>query len=130
LSGCDDFAGLKCFGCRVFYKGSGIGRFSGRGFAEGVEFETIYGKGAILIQWDDIEMIRSDKEFLILYSEAEEAIGRIWGLENGNLMVGQGLATASYVPVSQIHRSITRDQYDKSRLEWLRARLSLLEREL
>ena len=27
--------------------------------AEGVEFETVYGKGAILIQWSDIEMIRS-----------------------------------------------------------------------
>ena len=90
--------------------------------ADGVEFETIYGKGAILIQWDNIEMIRSDKEFLVLYGEAEEAIGRIWGLDNGELMVGQRRATATRVPVSQIHRSITRDQYDKSRLEWLRAR--------
>ena len=27
--------------------------------AEGVEFEKVYGKGAILIQWSDIEMIRS-----------------------------------------------------------------------
>ena len=53
--------------------------------AEGLEFQTIYGKGAILIQWSDIEMIRSDKEFLVLYGEAEEAIGRIWGLENGEL---------------------------------------------
>jgi hypothetical protein len=35
--------------------------------AEGVEFETIYGKGVILVQWSDIEMIRSDKEFLALY---------------------------------------------------------------
>jgi len=31
--------------------------------AEGVEFETIYGKGTLVIQWTDIEAIRSDKEF-------------------------------------------------------------------
>ncbi len=90
--------------------------------ADGVEFETVYGKGSILIQWDDIEMIRSDKEFLVLYGEAEEAIGRIWGLDNGELMVGQGRATAIRIPVGLIYRSITRDQYDESRLEWLRAR--------
>jgi len=90
--------------------------------AEGVEFETIYGKGAILIQWSDIEMIRSVEEFLVLYGEAEEAIGRIWGLENGELMVGKSRASAIRIPVGQIYRSITRDQYDKSRLEWLRVR--------
>jgi len=33
-------------------------------------------------------MIRSDKKFLVLYGEAEEATGRIWGLENGGLMFG------------------------------------------
>ena len=90
--------------------------------AEGVEFETVYGKGAILIQWSDIEMIRSDKEILVLYDEAEEAIGRIWGLEDGALMVGQSRATAIRIPVGRIYRSLTRDQYENSRLEWLRAR--------
>ncbi len=90
--------------------------------AEGVEFETIYGKGAILIQWSDIEMIRSDKEFLVLYGEAEEAIGRIWGLENGELMVGESRAAATRITVGLIHRSLSLDQYEKSRLEWLRAR--------
>ena len=90
--------------------------------AEGVEFETVYGKGAILIQWSDIEMIRSDKEILVLYGEAEEAIGRIWGLEDGALMVGQSRATAIRIPVGRIYRSLTRDQYENSRLEWLRAR--------
>jgi hypothetical protein len=38
--------------------------------AEGVEFETIYGKGAIVIPWVDVQGIRSDKEFLILYRAA------------------------------------------------------------
>ena len=90
--------------------------------AEGVEFETVFGKGVILIQWSDIEMIRSDKEFLVLYGEAEEAVGRIWGPDNGELIVGPNRATAIRIPVGQIYRSLTRDQYENSRLEWLRAR--------
>jgi hypothetical protein len=67
-------------------------------------------------------MICSDQEFLVLYGEAEEAIGRIWGLENGELMVGQGRATAIRIPVGRIYRSIPRDQHEKSWQEWLRAR--------
>lgn len=90
--------------------------------AEGVEFQTIYGKGSILIQWHDLERIRTDKEFTVLYGEDGEAIGRIWGLENGQLLVGGNRAAATRIPVGQIHRSLTRDQYEKSRLEWLRAR--------
>ena len=66
-------------------------------------------------------MIRSDKEILVLNDEAEEAIGRIWGLEDGALTVGFSRATVIRIHVGRIHRSITRDQYEKSRLEWLRA---------
>ena len=89
---------------------------------EGVEFQTIYGKGTIVIQWSDVDSIRSDKEFLILYGEDEEVVGRIWSLENGNLMVGQDSASAAPIPVDQIYRSFTRDQYEQSWLERLRAR--------
>ena len=106
----------------VFTKGQGLEGSVVGVTSEGVEFETVYGKGAVLIQWSDIEMIRSDKEFLVFYGEAEKAIGQIWGLKNGNLMVGNSRASAIRIPVGQIYRSITRDQYDKSRLEWLRAR--------
>jgi len=90
--------------------------------AEGVEFETIYGKGTILIQWSDVESILSDKEFLVLYGDDDEVIGRIWGLENGDLMVGQNPASTTRIPVEQIYRSFTRDRYEQSRLERLRAR--------
>jgi putative salt-induced outer membrane protein YdiY len=106
----------------VFTKDQGLEGSVAGVSAEGVEFQTIYGKGVILIQWSDIEMIRSDNEFLVLYGEDEEAIGRIWGLDNGELMVGQSRATAIRIPVDRIYRSLRRDQYETSRLEWLRAR--------
>jgi putative salt-induced outer membrane protein YdiY len=90
--------------------------------AEGVEFETIYGKGTILIQWSDVESILSDKEFLVLYGDDEKVVGQIWGLKDGELMVGQNPESSTRIPFEQIYRSFTRDQYEQSRLERLRAR--------
>ena len=90
--------------------------------AEGVKFETIFGKGAIVIPWVDVQGIRSDKEFLILFAEADTAVGRIWGLEDSRLLVGESYETVTRIPVEQILRSITRDQYDTSRLDMLRVR--------
>ena len=90
--------------------------------AEGVEFETIYGKGAIVIPWVDVQGIRSDKEFFILHAETDTVVGRIWGLEDGRLLVGESIETAAHIPVEQILRSITRKQYDTSRLDRLRVR--------
>jgi hypothetical protein len=90
--------------------------------AEGVEFETIYGKGAIVIPWVDVQGIRSDKEFLILFAEADTAVGRIWGLADSQLLVGESSETTTRIPVKQILRSITRKQYDTSGLDRLRVR--------
>ena len=90
--------------------------------ADGVEFETIYGKGAIVIPWVDVQGIRSDKEFLILFAEADTAVGRIWGLEDSRLLVGESYETVTRIPVEQILHSITRDQYDTSGLDRLRVR--------
>jgi len=90
--------------------------------ADGVEFETIYGKGTIVIPWADVEHIRSDEEFLILHAEADTVVGRIWGLEDGRLLVGENYETAVRIPVEQILRLITRDQYETSRMDRLRVR--------
>lgn len=90
--------------------------------SEGVEFETIYGKGTIVIPWSDVQRIQSDKEFMILHGDDDETIGRIWGLEGAELLVGDSLASAGRIPVDRILRSITREQAEKSRLEAWRAR--------
>jgi hypothetical protein len=89
---------------------------------KGVEFETIYGKGTIAIPWTDVQHIRSDKEFIILLTEADSVVGRIWGIEDDQLLVGESYETVSRIPLEQIYRSVTRDQYEQSRLERLRVR--------
>jgi putative salt-induced outer membrane protein YdiY len=88
--------------------------------ADGVAFETVYGKGAIVIPWTDAERLKSEKEFVILYGEEELAIGRAWGLKDGKLLVGESPEKATQIPVDQISRSLTRDKYETSRLEALR----------
>lgn len=90
--------------------------------AEGVQFQTIYGEGKIVIPWTDVEMIQSDKEFEVLYGEAEIVEGRIWGLKDDALLVGESSDRATPIPLDQIYRSITREDYEESRLEALRAR--------
>lgn len=90
--------------------------------AEGVEFQTVYGKGTIVIPWADAESLKSDKEFVILYGEEGIAIGRVWGLTDGELLVGESLEKTSKIPVEQIYRSLTREQFETSRLEALRVR--------
>jgi putative salt-induced outer membrane protein YdiY len=106
----------------VFTKGKGLDGSVVGVNAQGVEFQTIYGKGTILIEWSDVESIISDKEFLVLYGDAEEVVGRIWGLKDGELMVGQNPESSTRIPFEQIYRSFTRDRYEQSRLERLRAR--------
>jgi hypothetical protein len=90
--------------------------------AEGVEFQTVYGKGKIVIPWADVDSLKSDKEFLILYGEDGEVTGRIWGIDGEQLNVGETSSATKPIPVNQIFRSITREQYETSRLEAMRAR--------
>jgi putative salt-induced outer membrane protein len=89
---------------------------------EGVEFETVYGAGSIVIPWDSTESISTENEFVVLYSDELLAIGRVWGYKDGELLVGADLETATHIPVSQIIRSLTREKYESSKLEALRVR--------
>lgn len=90
--------------------------------AKGVEFQTVYGEGTIVIAWSDVDGIRSDKEFLILLKDEETVVGRIWGVADNELLVGASSASAARIPVDRIYRSLTRAQYEQSLLDRLRVR--------
>ena len=114
--------GSNALAAEVFTKDKGLEGSVVGVTNKGVEFDTIYGKGAITIPWTDVQRIRSDKEFIILLREGDKAVGRIWGIEDGQLLVGESFETVTRIPLEQIYRSVTRDRYQKSRLERLRAR--------
>jgi putative salt-induced outer membrane protein YdiY len=90
--------------------------------AEGVKFETVYGKGTIVIPWAETESLLSEKEFVVLFGEEDIAIGRAWGLKEGELLIGENPEKATRIPVGIISRSLTREQYESSRLEVIRVR--------
>lgn len=89
---------------------------------EGVEFDVVYGEGTIVIPWANVEELRSDREFLVLYGDDEDVTGQLQGVEEGFLLVGPSAEEATRIPVDAIFRSLTREQYEESPLEALRAR--------
>jgi hypothetical protein len=90
--------------------------------SDGVEFTTVYGSGVIVIPWNDIEALQSDKEFMVLHGEDAQSMGRLWGVEQGELLVGETPEQAERVPVGTILRSLTREKYETSWPEAMRAR--------
>lgn len=70
--------------------------------SEGVRFETIYGEGPILISFDRLEAVRTEGDYRVRYHEGEEVRGRIWGIEDLHLVVGDDPASAERIPVSSI----------------------------
>ncbi len=54
----------------------------------GITFEPEYGKGSLTIKWENIEDLRSDGAFQVLYGEDQEADGPLRGLKAGQLAVG------------------------------------------
>ncbi len=106
----------------VVVKGEGLEGTVVAVTSEAVEFETTFGSGAIAIPWQDVDEIQSDKEFMVLYGDDQDAVGRIWGVEDGSVLVGESAEQAERVPIDSIFRSLSREQLEESWLESLRAR--------
>jgi len=66
----------------------------------GITFEPEYGKGALAIKWADIENIRTDGAFQVLYGE-EESDAPLQGFSNDMLQVG-----ATAVDVKTLHSGV------------------------
>jgi Protein of unknown function, DUF481 len=56
--------------------------------AAGINFEPEYGKGSVAIPWDNIEGLRSDGPFQVLYGDGEEADAPLQEFSNGTLQAG------------------------------------------
>jgi hypothetical protein len=56
--------------------------------SSGVTMETEYGKGEIAIKWEDVQDLKSDANFQVLYGDGETATAPLRGLEDGKLLVG------------------------------------------
>jgi hypothetical protein len=72
----------------VTWKGTVLhGKITGVGGA-GITFEPEYGKGALTITWENIENVRTDAPFQVLYGDDQEIDAPLQGLSAGKLAVG------------------------------------------
>lgn len=78
--------------------------------SEGVVFQTDYGKGQITIGFADIQALSTEKPRVVLYGESEETVGRLIGLHDGKLLVGEQVLTAKRIDVTKILRAIPQEQ--------------------
>ena len=86
-----------------------------------IELETEYGTGKISIAFEDIQDIKTDSRFIVLYGDKGEASGRIVGFKDGRLLVGTDPATATPVAVAGINRVHPAATYETSVLGPLRS---------
>jgi putative salt-induced outer membrane protein YdiY len=79
-----------------------------------LRFETLYGEGTILIPFDRLQEIRTQRTYVIRYEEGGQATGRIWGIQDQKFIVGEDIGSAKLVPVVSIQSGISNEEYEKS----------------
>lgn len=91
---------------------------------KGIEFLTEYGEGKIAVTMTDLEGIETDTPYHLFHGD-EQTDGRIVGIRNGKLLVGDTLATAEEVDPAELHMAYSDAVYNQTGLGFLRRYLSL-----
>ena len=67
----------------------------------GITFEPEYGKGVLAMKWENIQNLKTDAPFQMLYGDDQESDARLEGFSAGKLAVG-----ATTVDVATIHSGV------------------------
>lgn len=65
-----------------------------------------YGKGDLTIEWANVEDVRSDGNFQMLYGEEDELDAPLLGFADGKVLVGTDAATATSIDVKTIRSGV------------------------
>jgi hypothetical protein len=68
----------------------------------GVTFAPEYGAGSLTVKWEDIEDLKTDASFQVLYDEGLESDAPLQGFANGTLYVGPRLEGATPIETKTI----------------------------
>jgi len=90
---------------------------------KGLDVETTYGTGNVLVDYKNITSLRTDEPFTLLSGDDGEVVGRLVGVRDGNLLVGEDEASARAVPVDTLHDSVPQKEFEESGLLRLRSAL-------
>lgn len=72
----------------------------------GLLLEPEYGKGVLTIDWKDVEDVRTDGPFQVLYGDGLEADAPLQGFSDGKLLVGGDPTTATAIPIADLHSAV------------------------
>jgi len=88
----------------------------------GIEFEPIYAKGNLTIQYEKIEKIVTQDTFIIFYGVEDTMVrGHLLDVEEGRLLIGADRVSVQRIPINEIIAGISLEDYDGS--FWKRQRI-------
>jgi len=88
-----------------------------------LQMDTEYGKGTLTIPMKDVENITSDARYYVMHGEEAQTSGRILGLSNGTLLVGEDAAAEQKVDVTTVHSVYSAEKVETGALGSLRSNL-------
>jgi hypothetical protein len=68
--------------------------------------EPEYDKGSLVIDWKDVEDVKTDGPFQVLYGDDLEADAPMQGFTDGKVLVGGAAETATAIPTADIHSAV------------------------
>lgn len=74
--------------------------------SSGVTFEPEYGKGSLVIKWENIEDLKTDGNVQVLYGEDEESDTPLAGYSDGKLYAGTAVEGATVIDITTIHSGV------------------------
>ena len=90
--------------------------------SSGIQFQTSYGKGTIVVNYSDVEQIYSLMVFHIIKETGEEFRGYIYGISDQYLVVGISRELVQKVAIEDIRIGVPEFEFDRSFLTRLRYR--------
>jgi putative salt-induced outer membrane protein YdiY len=93
--------------------------------AKHVEMKTVYGEGTLTIPVADVEAITTDGRVFVVYGDGRETVGRVFGIRDGALLVGDDPEHVTAVELAAVHRVLDAGTVETSRLGALRRTFSL-----
>jgi hypothetical protein len=89
---------------------------------KGVKFITIYGEGELFISYEDMDNVVSQRTFLIFCGENQPFVGKLIGIEDGQLLVGADKLSGQRIPLQNIEIGLSEESYKTSRWNRVRAK--------
>lgn len=81
----------------------------------GLTFEPDFGKGSLTIKWEDVQDVKTDESYQVLYDDGLELDAPLQGFADGKLLVGAQPEGATAVDVTTIQIG---DQIAAAGLSW------------